>query len=205
MGELFRDDAALWRGVIQGNQDAFRVLYETYADMLYAYGLRYMSDTATVKDCIHDLFIDLHTYHNTLAAEVNIRFYLLRSLRRKLHVAFRKASFTTQAGIYGADLEKNFQLTFTDDIEKTLILNEQQQQTVQLLLRKLNDLPARQKELIYLKFHHELEYEEIAVLMGISVATCRTLAYRAIKQLREDMTGMPIPLVTLFLLGPHLF
>lgn len=198
MLELFRDDAVLWRGVIRGEQEAFRQLYEAYADLLYAHGLRYMSDAATVKDCIHDLFIDLHTYHASLAPEVNIRFYLLRSFRRKLHAAANKAS-------RNIDLAANFQLTFTDDIEKMLIRGEQERETVQLLVRKLNELPARQKELIYLKFHCDLEYEEIAVLMGISTATCRTLSYRAIKQLREEMAGAPLPLLNLFILGAPLF
>lgn len=198
MMTAFPDEKALWKSITQGDHLAFRVLYETYADMLYAYGLRYFSDSATVKDCIHDLFIDLHLYHRRLAEDVNIRFYLLRSFRRKLHHAFR------QQARHHTGFANSFTLVSTDDIEKRLIADEQQQETLRALAREMERLPARQKEVLYLKYNCELEYEDIARLMKISVPTCRTLAYRAVKLLRNKLGPVPAPLLISMIGASHL-
>ncbi|MNL66075.1 RNA polymerase sigma factor [compost metagenome] len=68
-----------------------------------------------------------------------------------------------------------------------MINDEQQSELLLKLSRQLELLPSRQKEALYLRFNSELEYEEIAVIMNISLETCRTLVYRAVKQLRERM------------------
>ncbi|MBO9637571.1 MAG: sigma-70 region 4 domain-containing protein, partial [Siphonobacter aquaeclarae] len=48
-------------------------------------------------------------------------------------------------------------------------------------------LPERQREILYLRFRHDFDYEQIASLMQISVPTCRTFIYRALKQLRGKL------------------
>ena len=68
------------------------------------------------------------------------------------------------------------------------------------LRAELNKLPARQREVLHLKFNMELSYTEIARLMEISEATCRTLAYRAIKRLRESMENQPFMTFFIFFL-----
>ena len=95
-----------------------------------------------------------------------------------------------------------FSLEFqTDSIQKTIIDGEEEQQIIRVLTTQLNQLPARQKEIIYLKYHHDLSYEEIAAIMEIEIATCRTLAYRAIRQMRESMKDMPVKVFSALLLA----
>ncbi len=159
------------------------MLYEAYVDLLYAYASRYTKDKEVILDCIHDLFIDLHTWRRNLATEVNVRYYLLSSMRRKLLTAAKKASRTSLQGDmmqFSVDFE-------TESVQSAIIATEQEQQLYRQLAKHLNQLPARQKEIIYLKYHCDLSYEEIAAIMQISVPTCRTLAYRAIKQMRQAM------------------
>ena len=178
----------LWESIIQGDQQAYRELYELYADILFRYGLRYIRDTATIKDCIQDLFTDLYHYRRNLAPKVNIRFYLLRSFRRKLHLAVKK--MTTRDN--SAAEEDYFSIAYELDAEQRMIAAEQQEETLRLLVRELNALPARQKEVLFLKFNCDLSYDEVAGIMKISVPTCRTLAYRAFRQLRTNMEKVPV-------------
>lgn len=186
----------LWENIIQGDQEAYRELYELFAEMLYRYGLRYMQDTATIKDCIQDLFTDLYHYRRNLSPKVNIRYYLLRSFRRKLHVAVKKNVAMNRS----TDEEAYFSITYEPDAEEQIIAAEQQQQMLRLLAQELNALPARQKEVLFLKFNCSLSYDEVAGIMKISVPTCRTLAYRAFRQLRTNMEKMPVlPLLILFM------
>lgn len=186
----------LWDNIINGDQEAYRELYEQFAEMLYRYGLRYIQDTATIKDCIQDLFTDLYHYRRNLSPKVNIRYYLLRSFRRKIHTAVKKTVTMSRA----MEVEDFFSITYEPDTETQIIAAEQQQQMLRILAQELNALPARQKEVLFLKFNCSLSYEEVAGIMKISVPTCRTLAYRAFRQLRTNMEKMPVlPLLILLM------
>lgn len=182
----FKDENALWASVREGQAGAFKVLYEAYADVLYRYGLRYFKEEETVKDCMHDLFVDLHHYHRNLSPSVNIRFYLLAAFRRKLHDARKKAMSLS----LDAAPDNTFMIEY--DTEHHIIADELQKETLHRLSAALQLLPARQKEVLYLRYNGELSYEQVAEVMKISIPTCRTLAYRAFQQLREQMKNMPV-------------
>jgi RNA polymerase sigma factor (sigma-70 family) len=178
-------ETELWTEFLSGNRTAFSQLYDRYADVLFSFGLRYSSDRDLVKDCIHDLFIDLHHYRAGLAREVNIRFYLLKSLRRKLEQAHRKSA------LFRHETWENESVLaispFSFSIEDEIITDESQKELLQSLAEEVNRLPERQREILYLRFRHDFDYEQIASLMQISVPTCRTFIYRALKQLRGKL------------------
>ncbi|MEC5145480.1 sigma-70 family RNA polymerase sigma factor [Chitinophaga sp. 212800010-3] len=192
---LIAENNVLWEQVIHGDQQAYRVLYEMYGDMLFRYGLRYMKDTAAIKDCIQDLFTDLYHYRRNLAVDVNIRYYLLGSFRRKLHQTIKK---NTRVNPDAAD--DYFSIVYEPDPEQQRIAAENQQELLGRLARELNALPSRQKEVLFLKFNCDLSYDEVAGIMKISIPTCRTLAYRAFRQLRTNMEKVPLlPLIMLLM------
>lgn len=178
-------DTKLWELFISGNQLAFSQLYDSYSDTLFTFGMRYTTDRDMVKDCIHDLFIDLHNYRSGLAKEVNVRFYLLKSFKRKLISTAKKSSMFTLNGWVEDDHIPMSVFTFS--IEQEIIQNESQLEILSALAIQINQLPERQREALYLKFNHDLDYQEIATIMQISVPTCRTFIYRALKELRGKL------------------
>lgn len=186
----------LWERFISGSSSAFSELYDAYSEILYKFGMRYSTDSEVVKDCIHDLFIDLHTYRSKLAKEVNVKFYLLKSLKRKLHAAHRKMSlldYSHQSSddFFGVNV-------FSFSIEQEIIMDEKQREMLDLLAIEINQLPERQREILYLRFNQDLDYEEIATMMQISVPTCRTFIYRALKQLRGKLEFGSVTLILLW-------
>lgn len=181
------DNNRLWLDFIAGNRNAFKYLYDAHADMLFDYGCLYTRDADLVKDCVHDLFVDLYRYRSGLNPNVKVRAYLLASLRRKLVAVKRKQP--TYAAI--ESLDEQITPDHAPDIESQIISVEKDQAVLNLLRTALAKLPARQREALYLKFTMELPYVEIADLMDISEATCRTLVYRAIKKLRGNMENQP--------------
>ncbi|MET7253716.1 RNA polymerase sigma factor [Dyadobacter fermentans] len=185
-------DIELWELFTSGSQTAFGRLYDKYADLLYAFGLRYTSDKDMVKDCIQDLFIDLLHYRDELAKDVNVRFYLLKSFKRKLHTASKKAAIFS---LNEWDLDDKVVSRFSFSAEQDTVSDERQREMLQALAVEINKLPERQKEILYLKFTHNLDYEEIASMMQISVPTCRTFVYRAIKELRGKLEISAILLI----------
>jgi len=173
-------DRNLWTSFVNGDDAALNIIYTRFINVLYAFGIRYTEDPEVVKDSIQDLFVDLFKYRQTLSLDVNVKSYLFTSLKRKICLVLKKAA-----------VRENhvFQLSFslTYNLEEQIIDDEVRTELLSKLDQQLILLPSRQKEAIYLRFNSELEYEEIAIIMDVSVESVRTLVYRGVKQLRERM------------------
>jgi RNA polymerase sigma factor (sigma-70 family) len=182
---------SLWKCFIQGDGDAFASIYSGYIDILYAYGKRYIANEDLLQDCLQDMFIDLYRYRATLSPNVNnIKFYLFSALKHRISRCLKNIKVSGQeTSSYDYQSSEAFNLCFS--AEELMIRAEETTECFRSLIREMNLLPSRQKEVLYLRFNSELEYEEIAALMKISVSSCRTMLFRAIKQLRKKLESSP--------------
>lgn len=175
-------DYLLWEKLKKGDTSAFNELYERYAGILFSFGMIYSSDKEYVKDCIHDLFFELFKYRKNLSETNSIRNYLFKSLKRKV---CSKQKGRLQLIYTAESLERNEGNTAGSE-EDSL------QEDIQRLLKAIQKLPERQQEALNLRFIVELSYPEVASIMDISLESVRTLVYRSVKTLREDLNGKQV-------------
>jgi len=71
----------------------------------------------------------------------------------------------------------------------------------QKLIDALNQLTPRQKEVIYLRYFEELDYEEIATIMDITIKATYKLRARGLDILRQIMNSSNSSLVVLLALA----
>ncbi|MFC6102737.1 RNA polymerase sigma factor [Olivibacter domesticus] len=166
-----------WKLFVKGDKDAFRRIYEAHSDALYAYGINLGGDHDQVLDCIHDLFVHLYGNHK-ISENVNIRAYLLASLRRRL---FKLRKTAEETVVKEGDVEVE------ESAEVGLITRETEQIAWERLKEGINRLPKRQREILHLRYTLDLSYPEVAKVMNINIETCRKLSYRAIKLLKADL------------------
>jgi RNA polymerase sigma factor (sigma-70 family) len=182
----------LWRQFKEGSDQAFYLLYDQYADKLYKYGIHFSKDTYFIKDCIHDLFLDLYKYRKKLSETTNVQFYLFRSLRRIIHKErARVLPFVRNERSYTAKEMPVF------SHEDYLIATETKTEEYKALNAAMKKLTDRQREGLSLKFEHNRTYSEISEIMNISVESARSIIYLALKHLRNsiDVKGNPIQLL----------
>ena len=173
-------DTLLWNDFIKGKEDAFRVIYMNHIQALYRFGCHFTDDKALIKDCIHDVFIDLNKYRSGLSKTNNIRFYLFKALKRKI------IKSTQKRGIFGSiDMEK-LPFIYTISAEDDLVENESEQLRYQHLNKAMANLSPRQKEAIYLKFVSDLSYEELGKVMRLNYQSARNLVFRGLEKLRTS-------------------
>lgn len=170
-------DYLLWERLKKGDTSAFNELYGKYADILFSFGMVYSGDKEYVKDCIHDLFFELFKYRKNLSETNSIRNYLFKSLKRKVR---SKQKGRLQLIYTAESLEWN-DSGEGDGGEDPL------QDDIQKLAKAIQQLPERQQEALNLRFIVELPYSEVASIMDISLESVRTLVYRSVKTLREDL------------------
>jgi hypothetical protein len=80
-------EGEIWQNFKDGEEKAFIWIYKTYFDTLYNYGRQFDLDTEFVKDQIQDLFIYIRNNRKQLADVKSIKFYLFKSLRKKITVS----------------------------------------------------------------------------------------------------------------------
>jgi len=175
------EDLKYWEAMIRGDENAFAKLYELYFKLLYNYGMKICSERSRVEDCIHDLFVDLWRYRANLASTTSVRFYLYRSLRRKLVKDKENAIWLYD----DASFVDEVLLLSTQSQEHDIIESESKDLKTARLQKLLNDLSPRQFEALVLYFYDEFTYDEIAVILNVNEQSARNLVQRGLVQLRN--------------------
>ena len=171
----------MWTKLKDGDVHAMGDLYDIYVDELFAYGMQFSKDKSHVMDAIHDLFLDLYKYRKTLALTDNVSFYLFRSLKNNiLRVEKRNRSFVS----FPNSQEEN---NGESSIEDRICAEEFKNQREYKLAKAITKLSKKQRKALFLRFTEERSYEDVAVIMNVSVQTSRTIIYRAIKTLRKQL------------------
>ena len=80
--------------------------------------------------------------------------------------------------------------------EEIVVRNEEYEALRSRIVALLNTLPQRQKEAIYLHYFENMEYAQIAEVMGINYQSVLNLTQKALQKLR---TADLLPFFLLFL------
>lgn len=174
-------DSELWEALREDDADAFTGLIKTYSRFLINYGRKFTADNELVKDCIQDLFADIWLYRKNLSRVTSTHTYLLVSLRRKILRAAQSGHILLDE--VEAD---NYPFMVTFSVQDQWLETETEQQQLQQLNHVINALPARQKEVLYLKFYQNLNHYEIAELLDMQYQSVSNLIQRALAHLRKN-------------------
>lgn len=183
------DLPGVWSRFKSGDQEAFAILYNLHIDALYSYGTKLCKDGDSIKDALQELFLELYLKRDKIKiAPENLKFYLLLALKRNL-IKKLKAN---KKMIRGFDEALNFEPQYS--IEFQIIEQEKDAEINRKVTNALNQLPAKQKEVVYLRFNESLEYSEIAGILEITVESVRKQVHRALKTVREIVGIESIPI-----------
>jgi RNA polymerase sigma factor (sigma-70 family) len=171
----------LWDAFRQGDEEAFTAIFSAEYDALYGYGMKLLGDAELVRDSIQEVFQKLWERRATLESVEIIKPYLFKVLRRQISDAIK--SMNRRAARQQAYHEDEFEVAYSH--EDFLIAEQFSSEQNSRLLTILNQLPTRQREVIYLKYFDEFSYEKISEIMNLTAQSVRNLIYRALKALKE--------------------
>jgi RNA polymerase sigma factor (sigma-70 family) len=168
-------------------------IYNNYVDDLFTYSIYLGFDKETAMDAIHDVFYKLASDKKRLNDISNIKSYLFKSLKNRLLDIYKvKKRNLELSDIPDSDeLPFNFSINIEDeliDVEEKLSIREQIQ-------NMLESLTARQREIVYLRYIQEYDYEQISNIMNISIHGCRKLLSKAMETLREKYGSLVLLLM----------
>jgi len=182
----------VWMRFKSGDVKAFELIYGDHIDFLYSYGTKMTADTEMVEDAIQDLFLYLLSKRDNLSDPDFVRYYLLKAFKR---ILLGKIS---EEKLWMKDTDNDF-FSFDYSIETEAFSHDDEKERKLVLIEELlEQLDPRKKEIIFLKFHSGLSYDEIGDIVGIQSSSVKKLVYRTISSFRDILKNKIIGLFFLF-------
>lgn len=178
--------AECWTAFIKGDEKAFVVLHDLFFHTLYEYALRMLQDPDLAYDAIQELFLKLWEKKKTLPDVQFVKAYLMRSLRYAVLNKLRSLK------LYELKIAARYH---TPDIEfspeEIRIKKESASFNASQLTQMINELPARQKEIIYLRFYEGLSYKDISHVLNINYQSLVNNINRTLTRFKSVLKNHP--------------
>lgn len=178
-GKASNKEIELWNLFRNGDRTAYAYFIHTYSNSLFNYGYRIYADHDFVKDCVQEVFIELWNRRHSINETNSIKWYLFKSVRLRI---FREASKWNK----NLPLEEDYQFAVEFNIEHQLIVDSETQELSSRIKSVLNRLPGRQREIMYLRFYENLNFDEISNIMQINKQSVHNLLQKAYHNFRKD-------------------
>lgn len=163
---------------VAGDAAAFRTLFDRYAAVLYRLVRRRLGSDDEARDVVQQTLLHLHRARNDFRSDSRLRpwlFTIALNLVREHHR--RRGRRREQA------MEPDV-LAAAAPVDSGAVSEEQLEQAARVRAA-LATLPAAQREVIELHWFEQSPYEEIARVVGASVAAVRVRAHRGYERLRK--------------------
>ena len=167
----------LWNKILKGELSGLEQLYTLYYYDLFNYALKIVNQKDLAEDAVQDVFIDLWNYRKQLGNINAPKFYLIRSVRNQcLKILKKQQRFTDLSDA------SPFEITiFPEELQ----IKDNSAATKTAIEQTMAKLSPRQKEIIYLKFYNNLDYEELAEILDINYQSVVNHIHKAMIKLRQ--------------------
>jgi RNA polymerase sigma-70 factor (ECF subfamily) len=166
--------------VSEGNENAFRQLFNTYRSKLYSYIFKITESRETAEDTVHDVFLKIWTMREKLTEIQNINAYLYRMAHNHAQNGLRRMAKKT---LVMAELEKQTVYDSSDPGDKLV-----RKEVRQFIYDAINKLTPQQKEVFRMSREEGLKQEEIAQRLNISILTVKRHLTDALSYLRKEIS-----------------
>jgi len=172
----------MWDALRKGDKSALESLYREHAQLLLRYGVKVCGDQTIVEDCIQELFIILWQKRENLGDTTSVKNYLLASLRRAIYKVHDKKVISIDP------TERRKETEYEESFEQILVNQEWTDERKTKIQEALKTISDRQREVIYLRFFENKDYEEICEIMDINYQSARNMLFKGLKSLRKSLS-----------------
>jgi RNA polymerase sigma-70 factor (ECF subfamily) len=172
-------DSELVIEILNGSQAAMEILVRKHYEAVFTYAYRQTGDYHTASDITQDVFIKMMKGLTTYRERDKFKSWLFRIAVNCCRDSYRCASARTAREVEldaeFSDLQSNIWDIFSKRVER------------EYLQEALDSLPEFQKEVVLLRFYHDLKLKEIADLTGSGEATVKSRLYQALEKLKKRL------------------
>jgi len=183
-----REDLALVRETLAGNQLSFQLLVERYAPRMFALVRHYTQSAVEVEDIVQDTFLKAFRRLDSFQEQSSFYTWLCRiAINTALDTLKRAGRNPVQAvedpELVPAPERRGASLPAPD-------ARLEQQEVAEVTQHVLSELPEIFRTVLVLREFEQMAYQEIADLLGISIGTVESRLFRARARFRDRLLAL---------------
>lgn len=173
------DKQEIITALLNGDQKAFKVLYDLFADKVYNTALSYAQNEQDAEEITQDVFTSVFRNISRFKGNSSIDTWIYRiTVNTSLNLLKKRKRFSWLK--FGDTVEKQ-----TDFVHPGVLMENKEH--AQTLFKAIERLPDKQKTAFILSFVEELPRQEVADIMEVSLKAVESLLQRGKKSLRGQL------------------
>lgn len=183
-----------------GNEEFFRFIYEAYYVSLCRFARGYLTDPYLSESIVEDVIYNLWINRENIEIKSSLKSYLFKSVSNRC-INYLELEFVKREVTYSYQdisiLNNLWAVDDNDPLEELL-----DDELGQKIHEAINKLPPETKQVFNLSRFEGKKYEEIALIMNISINTVKYHIKSAMSKLKEylkDYLSLIISIITILL------
>ena len=174
-----QSDKELIKNCLEGDQNAFKKIFEKYWDDLYVIAYRRLPLEEEVKDILQEVFISLWRNIHKISVGDNLGGYLYISLRNKIFNYYEKNQVRMKL-----TLSQSFNPVQSEaDVYSSINSKEIRQ----IIKSAVAEMPAKMRDIYLLSKEEQLTNQEIAALLALAPQTIKNQIHQALLRIRRKI------------------
>jgi RNA polymerase sigma-70 factor, ECF subfamily len=170
----------------EGDAQAFAALYDRYVDQTFGYVYRRVGHRQVAEDLVGDVFLRAYRRLSTFEWQgVDLGAWIMTIARNRVHDHFKSARFRLERTT--EEVRDDPTPSGPDDPERVAVARDMTRALGEALERLKDD----HREVVELRFVHDLSVAETAAVMDRSVGATKALQYRALRALAAEVQDHP--------------
>lgn len=171
-------DIDLVKYIRDGNEEAFREIYDRYHIQMYYIAKKYVKDSCLAEDAVQDIFVKLWEKRKQLDETKSVKGFLFTMLKNHVLNMLRDRKKEILSGaVAGVEEKKLPRQNLTDD---EIMYKEYHE----ILQQGMNELSDRKREVFELRTLKGHSNSEVATILKINIRTVKTHYYNSSKFIR---------------------
>jgi len=166
----------LVEGTLNGDQEAFRAIYECYGSRIYNFLFRLLGSRSEAEDATQQTFLIALNRMGSLRDPSLLESWIYRIARNEVYQKYRRKQVSSIDDEDSKSVAENTEDRQLGGHPEKVLLNEELGAALQ---STLDNLPMKLREVFILAVVDEMSYQDISEIVGRSLDSVKTDIYRA--------------------------
>jgi len=194
---MARSDVQLMLDVKSGDDSSFELLLRKYRTPVVNFLYRMVRDAAAAEDLAQEVFLRVYRARGQYLPKARFTTWMFRIATNLALNALRdgryhqmEVSIDQPAVAYSSDGESNQPGPEIPDRQASIELELIRRDRADRIRRAVESLPEKQRAAVLLHKYQEMDYDQIARILGCSESALKSLLFRAYETLRVELAPL---------------